>query len=177
MNNDGNPTPPGKKKKRRNKKRKRSQLTDEQRAAQEAERQAAREAKQKRKEENKRKEAEARERKRIKREEAAKRQKEMEQRQKLQKENRQRSEVFVYFDMKAFSDQLMRSLDKEGKRVSSCNYDFSHKGFRVRFNDPSFATECAQGATMKKPRTIKVPTKLQVLPAPVESRCILFGSL
>lgn len=173
VNPDGTPAT-GKKKKRRNKKRKRPQLSDEERAKLEAERTAARDAKLKRKEENKRKEVEARDRKRLKREEAAKRQKEMEGRQKLQKENRQRSEVFVYFDMKAFSDQLMESLDKGKKKVQSCNYDFSHKGFRVRFNDPSHATACAQGATMKKPRTIRVPTSLQCLPAPVESRCVFF---
>jgi len=161
-------------KKKRRRKRKRSTLTDEERAKLEEERRLAKEAKEARKAENKRKEVEAREKKRLKREAAAQRQAEMEKKQKEQKEKRQRSEVFVYFDMKAFSDQLMSALDPDGTRVNACNYDFSHKGFRVRFTDPAYASKCAHGATMSNPRTIQVPTNLQVLPAPVESHCVFF---
>jgi len=171
-NNTNNFQDRPKKKKRR--KRKRSTLTEEERAKLEEERRTAREAKEARKAENKKKELEAREKKRLKREAAASRQAEMEKKQKLQKENRQRSEVFVYFDMKAFSDQLMSALDPDGSRVNACNYDFSHKGFRVRFTDPTHAIGCAKGATMSKPRTISVPTKLSVLPAPIESHCVFF---
>jgi len=163
--------PPKKKKKR---KRKRSTMTDAERKAMEDERESRRVAKAERKAANKLKEQEARERKRERREEAAKRQKEMEGRQKLAKENRQRSEVFVYFDMKPFAEQLKSSLDPKGTNIQSCNYDFSHKGFRVRFSSPEQAAECSEGATMETPRTVTVPTSLQVLPAPVESCCFFF---
>jgi len=165
---------PPKKKKKRNKKRKRSTMTDAERKAMEDDREARRLAKAERKEANKLKEQEARERKTIRREEAAKRQKEMEGRQKLAKENRQRSEVFVYFDMKPFAEQLKASLDPKGTNIQSCNYDFSHKGFRVRFSSPEQAAECSEGATMETPRNVTVPTSLQVLPAPVESCCFFF---
>jgi len=168
---NNNQNPPKKKKRR---KRKRSQLTEEERAKMEEERRLAKERKEARKAENRKRMEEAREKKRQKREEAAKRQAEMEKKQKEQKEKRQRSEVFVYFDMKAFSDQLMKALDPAGNRINACNYDFSHKGFRVRFNDPTHASTCAQGATMSDPKTVKVPTTLQVLPAPIESHCVFF---
>merc|ERR1712048_726524 len=171
----GNPT---KKKKKKNNKRKRSQLTDEEKAKKEEERKIAKERKDARKAENRKKMEEAqraaRERKRLKKEAAVAKQAEMEKQQKELKEKRQRSEVFVYFDMKAFSNQLKKALDPRGKKINTCNYDFSHKGFRVRFNDPAHASSCAQGATMNDPRTVKVPTNLQVLPAPVESHCVFF---
>lgn len=172
------PLAPKKKKKKKNNKRKRSNLTEEEKTKMEEERVAARERKATRKAENRKKMEEAyeaaKERKRLKKEASATKQAGMEIQQKEAKEKRQRSEVFVYFDMKAFSNQLKKALDPKGKKINACNYDFSHKGFRVRFNDPAHASSCAQGATMNDPRTVKVPTNLQVLPAPVESHCVFF---
>lgn len=166
--------PDGKKKKKRNPKRKRPPMSEEEKAKLEEELEEKRQAKAAKKEENKRKAEEQREKKRLRRADAEKRQADMEQRQRTQKEDRQKQEVFVYFDMKAFSEQLVKALDKKGTQIETCSYDFGHKGFRVRFSKSEYAAKCARNATMTKPRNLKIPTTCQLLPAPCESNCVFF---
>jgi len=161
----------GPKKKRR---RKKPKLSDDERVKRQQEIEARKEEKRMRKEENKRREAEAREKKRLKKLAAQEKQRKMEHEQRKLKEERQRSEVFVYFDMKGFSDQLVKRLDSDGKQILSCQYDLSQKGFRVRFSNPESAEKCSKGSTMRNSRMVEVPNRLVVLPAPVESRCVFF---
>jgi len=152
----------------------RTQQSADEIAAQEEQRRLAREEKLRKKEENKRLAEEARLKKQQRREEAAKKQELIEAQQKIAKENRQRLEVFVLFDMKRFTEQLSLKLDPESQHIVSCNYDFTHKGFRVRFRDNESAAECSKDSTSRDPKEVEVPVKLQVLPAAVESRCMFF---
>jgi len=174
----------GPKKKRRT--RTKPKLTEEERLKREErlkiegiEIEKRREAKRLRKEEHKRRETEAKERKRLKKIAAAEKQKMMEVEQRKLKEKRQRSEVFVYFDMKTFGDQLVKKLDPRGRHILSCQYDLSQKGFRVRFSEPEHAERCSKGAKNKafdsmNPRTVEVPNELVILPSPIESHCVFF---
>jgi len=159
-----------KKKRRRNK----PKLTEEERLKRQTEIENRRDEKKRRREEHKRREAEAKEKKRLKKLAAAEKQKQMEIEQRKLKEKRQRSEVFVYFDMKTFGEQLVRRLDPSGEKILSCQYDLSQKGFRVRFSEPNFAENCSQDSTTHNPRTVKVPNELVILPSPIESHCGFF---
>lgn len=174
----------GPKKKRRTKTK--PKLTEEERLKREerlkverVEIEKRREVKRVRKEEHKKRELDAKERKRVKKLAAAEKQKMMEIEQRALKEKRQRSEVFVYFDMKTFGDQLVKKLDPRGRHILSCQYDLSQKGFRVRFSEPEHAERCSKGPKKKafdsmNPRTVEVPNELVILPSPIESHCVFF---
>lgn len=159
-------------KKRR--KKKKTKLTEEQKLQLERDLEAKREAKRLRKMEHEKRLAEAQEKKRRKKELRMQKQAETELTQRRQKEQRQRLEVFVHFDMNAFKEQLVSKLDPNGAQIASCSYDFTTKGFRVRFNEGQFAEECSFGSTMDHPKTIEVPNACKIMRAPIESHCVFF---
>lgn len=94
--------------------------------------------------------------------------------QRQEKEKRQRLEVFVHFDMNGFKQELIKKLDPTGTKIQSCAYDFTTKGFRVRFNNNDFAEDCAFGSTMDNPKIIEVGNQCKIMRAPIESHCVFF---
>lgn len=137
---------------------------------------ANRELKAKRRMENKRKAEEARERKRLKTEARLNKQNNYEAEQKKQKEARQKLEAHANFDMKTFAAQLRKKLDPKGNKISSITYDFSKKGFVIKFKQAKFVDSCTKGSTIKKLTSYKLNLTASLLPAPIESHCAFFLS-
>jgi len=140
----------------------------------EAKRKAKKAEKAKRKLEHEKRMAEARERKRQKREATEAKRAKMEDEQKVQKEARQSCEAFAHFDIKLFSQQIQKKLDPKKQKITNISYDFSKKGFVIKFKEPKHVEMVTKGATMKKPTTTKFSLSTYVLPAPLESHCVFF---
>lgn len=148
----------------------------ENKAKAEAAQAANRELKAKRRMENKRKAEEARERKRLKREESLFKQNNYEAEQKKQKEARQKLEAHANFDMKTFAAQLRKKLDPKGNKIASISYDFSKKGFVIKFKQAKFVEAVTKGSTIQKLTSYKLNLTASLLPAPLESHCAFFLS-
>lgn len=160
----------GKKKKKSNK----PKPTPEELTAKLEKEKAERLAKLKRKAENIKKMEEAREAKRQKKEQSAALQKERMEQQKVDKMERQKLECFVNFDLKNFQQQLMKKVDPKGDKVSSLSYNAVNKRFNIRFKDADDQVTYTKGSTIKKPKKFDLKMTLSLLPAPVESRCVMF---
>lgn len=133
-------------------------------------------AKLKRKAENAQRAEEARERKRQRREEQSEKAEERAAQQKEEKEARQKLEAHATLDMKLFSAQLRKKLDPKNNRISSMNYDFSKKGFVIKFTQPKFVETCTKGSTINNLTNYKLSLSTSILPAPIESNCVYFLS-
>jgi len=130
----------------------------------------------KRKLEHEKRMDEARERKRIKTEMRKKKQDNYEVEQKKEKEARQVLEAHAHFDMKSFAEALKKKLDPKGKSISSCNYDFSKKGFVVKFKNANLVSSVTKGSTINNLVNYSLNLTTSVLPAPIESQCVFFLS-
>jgi len=137
---------------------------------------AQRAAKLKRKAENKRKMEEARQAKRQRREETMAKRAKIEDEQKLVKEARQKCQAHVNFDTKALIEQIKKKFDARGDRITNVTYDFSKKGFLIKFKQPKFVEMATKGATVKKPTKVKLNVVCNVLPDAVESNSVFFLS-
>jgi len=159
---------------------KKSTKTPEERKRIQEENERNRIAKAKRKAENKRKaeeaRAEARERKRLKTEANNKKRDEQEAEQKKHKEKRQKLEAYASFDMKGVAAQLRKKLDPRGNKITSLNYDFSKKGFLIKFKDAKMVEAATKGSTISKLIQYKLNSTCSILPSPIESNCAFFLS-
>lgn len=166
--------------KKSKKNKKKSTLTAEQKEEITKQNEANRLAKAKRKAENKRKaeeaRAEARERKRLKTEANNKKQSLQRADQKKLKQARQKLEAYAHFDMKGFAEQLKKKIDPRGNKISSLNYDFSKKGFLIKFKDAKHVDAATKGSTISKLTTYKLNSTCSILPAPLEANCAFFLS-
>lgn len=165
--------------KKKNKKPK-TKLSEEERKKIQEQNEANRKAKLAKKAANKKKAEAARkaalERKRKKKEASDLKKADLDAAQKVQKEARQSLEAFAAFDIKALAAQVRKKFDPKNKNITNIQYDFSKKGFVIKFKKPMYVEAVTKGAHMKKPVTAKFNVTTSVLPAPVESQCVFFLS-
>lgn len=128
----------------------------------------------KRKAENIKRMEEAREAKRRRKEESAAVQADRMEQQKKDKMERQKLECFVTFDLKSFQQQLQKKIDPKGDKLSSLNYNAVQKRFNLRFKDAKTQVAYTKNSTVQKPKKFELKMTLSCLPAPVESRCVMF---
>lgn len=159
---------------KKEKKAPKKKMTLEEINAQMEENKAKRKAKLKRKAENIAKMEEAREAKRLKKEASAKVQAKRMAEQKVEKEKRQKLEVFVKLDIKDYQEQLQKKLDPKGTRIDSMSYNAVHKRFNIRFKQESHQQAVTKNATISKAKKFNLKMSVSALPAPVESRCVMF---
>lgn len=161
----------GKSKKKKAPKKK---MTLEEITAQNKENAAKRKAKLKRKAENIAKMEEAKRAKRQKKEASAKIQAKRMAEQKEEKEKRQLLEVFVKLDIKDYQTQLQKKLDPKGTRIDTMSYNAVHKRFNIRFKNAAHQQAITKNATITKAKSYTLKMSASTLPAPVESRCVMF---
>lgn len=137
---------------------------------------ANRQAKLKRKAEHMKRAEEARERKRQKREAALARQNALIAESKAGKEERQKLVAYANIDMKTLGESLRKKLDPKGNKISSINFDFSKKGYCIKFTAPKYVETCTKGSTISKLTSMKMNVTTSLLPGPLESTCVYFLS-